>query len=248
MTERVCMDCHKSFSIIYFPISLYSKNIKNVCMDCNTIPVCKGILPKFNTLFIKKLEIENVIPKLNLYTIEKIHEPLNYDELRKIFDDILYYADVIESQIGKLIVKAGNYDINWRNYDDKKTEVIDDILKVIYPYFEELSKKSKNNYIKYKLKYQNITGEIDILMDNCIIDIKAVKKCKTNIRQYFIQLLIYYCLLPDNILIDRVGIYDHYNGNMYWLSVTSVSKDKLIEYIKNFRNEVENQLILQNLL
>ena len=80
--EKKCLHCNISLTINNTPISLYHKDgYKNICKKCNTLPVCAGIIPYFKVEIINSFENNNIIPILNNYITENIHNTIEYCNL-----------------------------------------------------------------------------------------------------------------------------------------------------------------------
>ena len=257
-----CLKCKLKLTIENTPKSLYNGLFIYVCKKCNTLPVTKGILPYFKIDLINKLELKNCIPNLNNYLIEKIHNNIEYCNLAESKSEHGY---MIEALIHTIIEEQffNNYNSSFKskmkyileyNYNtdikfNTVQEISDFIKKITYENYissiKEFLIKLNNEYkiIDINKKYQNkdnISYEIDIICEKCLIDIKVVKDL-SHIKKYWIQLIIYYCLI-NNKNIKRLGIYDHYRGNIYWLDTNEINIDEIyLEILQIKKSSVEHE-------
>ena len=120
------------------------------------------------------------------------------------------------------------------------------IIYINYIYtIKDFLVKLNNEYkiIDINKQYQNkdnISYEIDIICEKCLIDIKVVKTL-CDIKKFWIQLIIYYCLI-NNKNIKKLGIYDYYRGNIYWLDTDEINIDKIyLEILKIKKFSIEHE-------
>ena len=232
-----CLKCQVKLTDINTPFSFYGSGYKCICKNCNTIPVCKGILPYFKQDIILNLQSNNIIPNLKIYICENI-----YDEITYIFtdkNDKGLNGNIIECfidfMINIFILKNQKKQMSNTDYQIRKEKIKQQTHNKHIDNLYEFLIKIHNTYTiietgKYIISDDNITGEIDIVCETCLIDIKVVKKI--DFQKYFLQLIIYYCIY-NNPNIIKLGIYDYYKGNIYWLETTNINILKIIYLIKS---------------
>ena len=87
-----------------------------------------------------------------------------------------------------------------------------------------------------KISVGSISGVIDMISDNTIIDIKC--KSKDNINYYRKQLYSYACLylIRYGKKIDYCKIYNFLNGNAYYMDVTDLTYDDAVKHVELLRS------------
>jgi hypothetical protein len=235
-----CLECQIKLTDINTPISFYGNGYKSVCKKCNTIPVCAGILPYFKKNVILNFETNNIIPILIDYNYENIYNEIPYiltntNGNGDNGDQGVFIEDYIYLIINGFILKKNKKRMSKEEFlvikDKIKQQTHDKHLYNLYMSFVKIHEDyTIVETEKYVRTIDNITGVIDIVCENCLIDIKVVKN--VNIQKCFIQLILYHCIL-NNPNINKLGIYDYYKGKIYWLETININIIKLIEFIKS---------------
>ena len=82
-------------------------------------------------------------------------------------------------------------------------------------------------------------GEIDLIYGNILIDIKSYKKfTNTNIKQSFLQTIIYYDAIKSEINIKYLGVYVP-TLNRFYVMKTSDIDPHLTSFVNLYENEIE---------
>lgn len=207
---------------------------------------------------ILNLHKNNIIPNLLEFCSENIYAEIKYI----MYDDNEFYdksnngsngnliEDFIDFMIHGFILKQKRPKIcfidnrvpieNITDYETIKTELKhkqhDTHVKDIYDFFLKIHNEYNIIETQKNVKFGKYIGTIDIVCEKCLIDIKCIKQqkfCSSLMRKHFLQLIIYYCINND-INIKKLGIYDYYRGNIYWIDTQLIDRVKMIETINEY--------------
>jgi len=154
------------------------------------------------------------------------------------------YGCIMNDIIDK-IIKKDDIDLNYfiNNYPSvsfKYNSTSEMINEYAFTWFDEIIKDyfSQYNSIEPRviINNNNICGEIDYICDDMILDLKCYRDGICLTYHNILQLILYYCLTTKPI--NKLGIYDFYNGNFIILSTDNINKQKILKYLKS------NKLIL----
>jgi DNA polymerase III epsilon subunit-like protein len=129
-------------------------------------------------------------------------------------------------------------------FNDKLNEEENKLQNRMNDYIKNIETSKCKIYVSHEFKNKNndsccISGEIDIICDDILIDIK----CSQNEfkLEWLMQLLIYYSLLQfeQRIKIKKIAIMNIFNGQYYVLNITTGFK---CDDIKSF---LENKIITE---
>lgn len=165
-----CLKCNSILTIDTTPISLYGRGYKYICKNCNTLPVWVGIIPYFKVNTINELENNGIIPILNNYITENIHNSIEYCNLAKSKSEHRY---MIEKFLNIVI------QINCFKYENNN-KITNNLLKLCsflnYNYEDNIIFDYKNvrsicDYIN-KITYDTYTTDIKNFLIKIIMNIK----------------------------------------------------------------------------
>jgi len=219
------------------------KEINPIYYNSNSINNDDKFIPSFNIY----LDIKNY---LNMYGYSTINKTLskiintNYIVNKKIELSNNINNNIIDKLIKKFIFKIveekyikKNIDINWNIIIDNITENIDHKIFLINN-FNNLIKGITNIYnkinpnkilIDYTISFGSVSGNIDLLFDNYIIEIGDNLGC-INICE---KLLHCYLFLKNNINITNIFFYNPINGNNNDFLINNIN---IIEFKKIIYN------------
>jgi hypothetical protein len=176
-----------------------------------------------------KLIIYNNINKINKSLIFKIIQ-INYPDKLKNNSNIISDIDW-NSIIDNILIKESNKNINIIEYKNFLINNILEFKKGICQIINTIN--PKEIYINYTTTFGNVSGNIDILCDNVLIDISPNLDCCTICE----KILYTYLLKKNNYNITNIIIYDPINGIK---NDFNISKINIIKFKKIFYNLSDN--------
>jgi hypothetical protein len=248
--NKICRDCN-----IEITDETKSKNVR-FCKFCNII-TCTELLSHLNDKIIFDLQVNNFIPILSDNISEKIYDEIKY----VMYDKSEFYEKGNKGANGNLIEGFIDFIIHIfilnhtrrpnicfinmipietiQDYEVVKNELNEiqhnDHVKQLYDFFQKIHNDYRIIETQKTVKLKNFSGNIDIVCEKCLIDIKAVKKMYPSLmRKQFLQLIIYYCIY-GNKNIEKLGIYDYYRGYIYWINTEIIDVIKIIELMQNLK-------------
>ena len=195
----------------------------------------KVIIGNFFDFLIAKIIQINFPKKIKKFDLNIIHKDTQFPQ--KIYQD---YIDPLSDwrNILEHIYFISSYKFDDDNYKDFL------ISQSAFNYYLELEKgickiinsiKPKEIYTHYVVSLGNVKGEIDILCDNTIIEIKSsVSNFEIATIANISQTLLYaYLLTKKNIIVDKIIIYNPLNGEVNQFDVTNFNFIKFKKTIYN---------------
>jgi hypothetical protein len=210
-----------------------------------TEKINNNILENFNycsAIYITNILSENCKYLYDILINNNIIEPIERIKWSKIdvHDKIKIQYKIKSNQYGNKI----NYIINQiliesklipyndiinhlsiNNYNIDDYILLKDYKKIIINFFK------KFKYINYHIYCGNfkIYGIIDYILDDILLDLKVYSKYTFTHKEY-LQIILYYCLY-NKTSINKIGIYDFYNGEINLFDTTNIDKSKILNIV-----------------
>lgn len=188
---------------VLFQIEIFKK--KGILFDFRKFKAFRGLAIIYSE--IQKLKVTEREKALYIMNVVQKHESIiyKYSNNYKIKKDDLYRSVLFLAYLGQIRDFNDFFTLKFKiNKMDK-----DDLAlfhKTINSKF--VDKYSKNNMVfNQVIKYNELYGEIDLIIDNCIIDIKTTRTGYFSDEMYK-QLIMYYFLLKKNgVHLKTISIY-----------------------------------------
>ena len=136
---------------------------------------------------------------------------------------------IIDNRLRMLYVKILNENIN------EYSLLINLIKQNFIPYIKKFKRVDCKKYVKYDI----YNGECDLVCDDLLIDYKCSEKNFIQI-EWVLQLLCYTQMLRDeNYIINRIGIFNVFNGKLFVANISKWNKGKeLFDYLLDLQEKM----------
>ena len=233
------LDINNNLIIIFYDYNniIYTEKIKDTIINnfnyCTSIYVTNILSEKCGYLY------EQLI---NHKTIEPF-ESIKWSKIH-VHDKICIQTNIKPSIYGTIINEIIDYIIDKSKISNKndinnllyQTKINNNIN--IYEYipiidFEKIIVDflKRYNNIDYQIYCNNnkIYGVIDFIFDDMLIDLKVYSKYHFSYREY-LQLILYHCLY-NKTMINKIGIYDFYNGEINFFDISNINKTNILNIV-----------------
>jgi len=136
---------------------------------------------------------------------------------------------IIDNRLRMLYVKILNENIS------EYSLLINLIKQNFIPYIKKFKRVDCKKYVKYDI----YNGECDLVCDDLLIDYKCSEKNFVQI-EWVLQLLCYTQMLRDeNYIINRIGIFNVFNGKLLIANISKWNKGKeLFDYLLDLQEKM----------
>ena len=209
----------------------YTINIKTINKDRNTLIdiITTSVLHIKNGLFKGNINFvrENCYPKDYLHRLQKSYN--NFKNKNIEWYDII--SDIFEISKCDTILKNNRRRLMYINQLNKLVTSDMEWYHHINQFFCN-KMKSQNTICHHSIINDQISGNLDLLVDDTIIDYKVSYNDKINI-EWILQLLLYtYLARKKGHIINNIGIYNPLIGKLRIINIEKWDKEKeLVDFI-----------------